>query len=566
VNSPEHKESGDPGVMPRIRASALLRVRAVWLAPIALAAVLVFFMTLFYIGAIVNPVGHLSGLPVVLVNQDRGATVQGSQVSFGAEVASDLEHSPAVTSRLALDQVPYAQAEARMNSGSAYAAIVIPPGFSASLLSAYGLSSTSAGIPTIQLLTNPRAGSVGVQLATGVAQPALQKVSSAVGSKLSAEAAKAGRTPRAGVTASDPITVATSDFRSLPPDSALGLSAFYISLLAIMCGFLGAVLVNSSIDAALGYGTSEIGPRWRQRMPVPISRWQTLLAKWTVALAAVPILTGILLLVAVGLLGMNAPYPWELWLFTSFAGIAIAAGTLALFAAFGSLGQLLAMLLFVYLALASSGGTVPVQALPSFFRFAASFEPLRQVLGGVRAILYFNAQADAGLTRGIVLTTIGLAFWLIAGAAVTRWYDRRGMDRLQPDVLEYVQRSARAYTATAQAPTPGRETGNDTRTKTVPPETAAPGDQQPAVLARWSRRPGGHQPRPPSRRPGDLGAEVGQGPVQQAGDVHLGDPRRPPICSWVRLPDRLARQPSTISSATRTQRTIPKRDLRRSSE
>ena len=58
-----------------------------------------------------------------------------------------------------------------MNSDNAYAAIVIPPGFTASLLSAYELSSGSAGTPTIQLLTNPRAGSIGVQLATGVAQP-----------------------------------------------------------------------------------------------------------------------------------------------------------------------------------------------------------------------------------------------------------------------------------------------------------------------------------------------------------------------------------------------------------
>jgi ABC-type multidrug transport system permease subunit len=222
-------------------------------------------------------------------------------------------------------------------------------------------------------------------------------------------------------------------------------------------------------------------------MPVAISRWQTLLTKWSVTLVAVPILTGILLLVAAGLLNMNAPYVGELWLFTSFAGIAIAAGTLALFAAFGSLGQLLAMLLFVYLALASSGGTVPVQALPSFFRFAASFEPLRQVLGGVRAILYFNAQADAGLTRGVLLTAVGLVFWLIVGAAVTRWYDRGGMDRLQPDALEFVQRSAHAYTAGAQTPAARPDTGNETQTKTALPETAAPGDQQPAVLARWPR-------------------------------------------------------------------------------
>jgi uncharacterized phage infection (PIP) family protein YhgE len=216
-------------------------------------------------------------------------------------------------------------------------------------------------------------------------------------------------------------------------------------------------------------------------MPVAISRWQTLLTKWSVALVTVPILTGILLLVAAGLLGMNAPHAGELWLFMSFAGIAIAAGTLALFAAFGSLGQLLAMLLFVYLALASSGGTVPLQALPPFFRFAASFEPLRQVLGGVRAILYFNAQADAGLSRGLVLTASGLVFWLIIGTAVTRWYDHRGLDRLHPDVLEFVQRSARAYTAGTRTQAASPDTSTDSQTPTTTPETAAPGDQQPAV-------------------------------------------------------------------------------------
>jgi YhgE/Pip-like protein len=424
----------------------------VWLAPITLAAVLMFLMTLFYIGAIVNPAGHLSGLPVVLVNEDNGGTAQGSQVNFGAKVASELLHSQDVTSRLSLKEESSAQAKTQLNSNRAFAVIVIPPDFTTSLLSAYGLASASSGAPTVELQTNPRAGGTGVELASGVAEPALHQASLSIGSSLSEEGTNLGRTPEGGITASNPITVTTSEFRSVPPNSALGLSAFYISLLALMCGFLGAVLVNSSIDAVLGYGSSEIGPKWRQRIPVAISRWQTLLTKWSVALAAVPILTGILLLVAVGLLHMNAPYVGELWLFTSFAGLAIAAGTLALFAAFGSLGQLLAMLLFVYLALASSGGTIPIQALPSFFRFAASFEPLRQVLSGVRAILYFNAQGDAGLTRGLVLTGIALVFWVAIGAAVTRWYDRRGMDRLSPDVLEVVQRSAQAKIQQTQTP------------------------------------------------------------------------------------------------------------------
>jgi YhgE/Pip-like protein len=436
----------------RLRAARLLRVRAIWVTPIAVSVVLVFLMTLFYVGSVVNPVSHLSGLPVGLVNEDSGATIGGQHVDIGADIESELLKSHEVTSRLMLLTGSLSHAKDQMDHDGAYATIVIPSDLTASLLSAYGLVPGGHGKPTIRLLTNPRAGSIGVELASGVTGPALHAVSVRVGRQLSSEAAKLGRSPSSGISRANPITVTTSEYRPLPPNTALGLSAFYVSLLAIMCGFLGAILVNSTVDAALGYGTTEIGPRWRQRPPVDISRWQTLVAKWVVVVVSVPLLTAVLLAVAVGILKMDAPYVWLLWLFTSFAGIVIGIGTLALFAAFGSLGQLLAMLLFVYLALASSGGTIPIQALPSPLRFVANFEPLRQVLDGVRSILYFGASGDAGLTRGLVLTSIGLVFWLMVGLAVTTWYDRRGLDRIQPDVLEFVQRSAAEYAARSSGP------------------------------------------------------------------------------------------------------------------
>jgi uncharacterized phage infection (PIP) family protein YhgE len=311
----------------------------------------------------------------------------------------------------------------------------------------------------VRLLTNPRSGSIGVELATGVAEPGLHAASLEVGHQLTEEAAKLGRTPGAGVSAANPLTVATSAFDPVPPNSALGLSAFYISLLAIMCGFLGAILVNTTVDAALGYGTTEIGPKWSQRMPVAISRWHTLLSKWVVATFLVPVLTAVLLLVAVALLHMNAPFVFELWLFTSFAGIVVALGTLALFAGLGALGQMVALLIFVYLALASSGGTIPLEALPSALRFVANFEPLRQILDAVRAILYFGAAGDAGLTRGLVMTTIGLVFWLVVGFAVTTWYDRKGLDRAPAELLDYVHQSALAYTGGQPAPEPAGRGG-----------------------------------------------------------------------------------------------------------
>jgi YhgE/Pip-like protein len=432
-----------------LRAAQLLRVRAVWITPALITSVFIALMTVVYIGSVADPVASLRGLPVLVVNQDHGGSVGSQPVNLGQEVVSALEHAPAVSRRLALHSVTLAQARADMDRNDGYAAIVIPAKFTSSVLALYGAAGPDGRvppIPVIELLTNGRAGSLGVTLATGVVQPAIRSVSRETGKRLASQIPARGQTTAStAALRSDPITLASVPYRPLPPHSALGLSAFYLSLLSIMCGFLGAILVNSTVDSALGYGITEIGPKYRQRAPVAISRWQTLLAKWAMAVVLAPVLTGVMLLVATGINSLDAPHGFQLWLFFSFTAIATALGTLTLFAAFGTLGQMVAMLAFIYLALASSGGTIPLQALPPVLKFLAEFEPLRQVLDGARAILYFNAVGTAGLHRGLLLTGIGLIFWIAAGIAVTGWYDRRGLDRLEPELLAYVNRSARAY-------------------------------------------------------------------------------------------------------------------------
>jgi len=99
------------------------------------------------------------------------------------------------------------------------------------------------------------------------------------------------------------------------------------------------------------------------------------------------------------------------------------------------------MLLLIYLSLASSGGTVPIQALPGFFNLVGHVEPLRNVLMGTRAILYFDAKGDAGLTHSLVVISAELVFWATIGLAITGWYDRRKLDRISPDILSYVERA-----------------------------------------------------------------------------------------------------------------------------
>jgi hypothetical protein len=147
-----------------------------------------------------------------------------------------------------------------------------------------------------------------------------------------------------------------------------------------------------------------------------------------------------------------------------------------LFAALGTLGQLVALVVFVYLALASSGGTVPLDALSGFFRFVAEFEPLRQILDGVRAILYFGARGDAGLTRAWIASGLGLIFWVALGLLVTMWYDRRRLYRMPPDLMEYIDRAVLAYRTETNESGSGRPDSGDV---SAPIGDDAPGQPPP---------------------------------------------------------------------------------------
>lgn len=426
----------------RVHASELLRARKLWLAPLLIASVFIALISVIYIGSVVNPAGHLHALPVMLVNEDQGVVVHGRRVDVGASLTSALDGSPLLASRLKLRSATLNQARTIMDKGGAYATVIIPATLTRSLLLVAGVHTAGDTRPAqtkVELQENPRLGNLGVSLAAGAITPAVAQISPQVGTQLSALAsAQARANPVLAAQLANPIAVTTTIYRPLPDHSALGLSAFYIALLSILSGFIGATLINSSIDSALGYTTSEIGPRWRQRRPVAISRRQTLLAKWAVAAMIVPVLTGILVLIAAGALGMYAPHVVLLWLLATLTALMIATGTLALLAAFGAIGQLLAMILLIYLSLASSGGTVPIQALPGIFNIVGHVEPLRQVLAGTRAIMYFGAKGDAGLTHSLVVVASELVFWAAIGVGITGWYDRRKLDRISPDILEYV--------------------------------------------------------------------------------------------------------------------------------
>jgi len=439
-----------------VPAGRVLAVPAVWLVPLAVASVVVAIIAALYISSVIDPTAQLRGLPVGLVNQDSGVTAGSRHLNIGQQVQGGLLASPQVSGPLRLELSTLRQAQQATGSDNLYALLVIPPDFTASLLSVAGLPVAGPGngaAPQVQILTNQRAGGEGSTLATEILQQAMLKASPRIGKQLAALSPAGSQTAASRALLADPVRVMTTQFRPLPPNTALGSSAFYIALLTIMCGFLGGIIVSTIVDSVLGYASTEIGPRWRLRRPVPINRWQTLLIKWSVITALTAVLTAVLLVVAWAV-GMDEPHPFLLWAYAWLCAACVGIGMIVLLAAAGIAGQLLGLLLFVYGGLASAGGVVPEQALPGPLRTLSNVEPLRQTLTGVRSILYFNAQADAGLGRGALVAALSLVFWLIVGTAIVKWYDHKGLYRLQPDFLAHVHKSIDDFKAGQAGPPP----------------------------------------------------------------------------------------------------------------
>ena len=84
-------------------------------------------------------------------------------------------------------------------------------------------------------MTNERAGTVGAGLAAGVLQPGLGAASRQIGRQLTPFVPARAYSSLTRAFLADPVTVATAQYRPLPSHSALGLSAFYIALLILMC-------------------------------------------------------------------------------------------------------------------------------------------------------------------------------------------------------------------------------------------------------------------------------------------------------------------------------------------
>lgn len=414
-----------------MRATTLWKQPRGWIAVIV-GGLLAAVITMAYIGPAADPQAHVRDLPLVLVNADDGVRAGGSGVRLGDDITTRIERTADRDGRVAWHTVTSLPAAKRLLArDEAYAALVLPHDFSRKSMSLVAPGGRPER-PTMTVLTNQGSGGVASSMAEKAARQTAAEASAGLGAQLTERmrSVKAGPRPGADrlLVLQDPVRTVAEPGRATSGATAGGSMTLYLTIAVLLAGLLPAMLLTMMVDASLGYGAWEVGPRRTLRPLVRIARASTFAAK-----AGIGAITGFaagsaVTAVAVWGLDVQPDQPLRLWLFAGMACAAITQLTLALFAVFGMAGQLLALLTVTLLGVPLSGATIPVEAMPGFAASSGGFLPARHVTEGIRSLLFFDGHGS-GLGRAWVVLGAYAAGAFLVGLVVSRLYDRYGFDR-----------------------------------------------------------------------------------------------------------------------------------------
>lgn len=443
-----------------------LRTVRFWLAPIVVTLAVLAGLSWLFFGSSLNPKKNFHNFPIAIVNEDTGSAQAGAKITDALK--TKLEEGHKFDIRLLTSE----EANHQFDTGRIYGALVIPPDFSDKLLGLLQTVSKPGELtrPVITIETNPRASAMGAGIAESVLKKAMVDYNTKAGKKLT-DAAAAGGGDQLSASAAwvlaNPLDVRVEQRNELPDGTGIGLSSYFYTLMLLIGGVTGALVVSMLVEAMLGYSPAEFGPMYRLADRVRVSWFRTLLLKWMLV-AVVSLFSSAVYLWVAKAFGMPVPHPWALWLFGVFIMLTVGVASTSLITALGTLGILTALFIFNFLGLPSTGATIPLEAEPKIFSWLANFEPMRQVFIGTRALLYFDGRLDAGLGRSLTLTVIGLVIGVVFGAVLTWIYDRKGIHRIA------------AVPTTAPAATPAPETGSaePAHSMSGAPSDATPGSAE----------------------------------------------------------------------------------------
>ena len=411
---------------------------------VVLVCGLFFLLSFMYLGGTADPQSSARHIPVAVVDQDRGATLEtpigprgvdvGSQITAGLLQNNDWE-------KIRLHVVDPEAAEEGLRDGTYFGAVRIPAGLSQRVVDLVTAAATDAGDRAqaperagVTLEYSPRVSIVSAQVMNTMADAMRDSFRERMGarllsdSELLAEAEGRSIGAAAALALEDPVRIDVVEWNPLPVGVSNASLPMFYALIVILAGFTGAMIISALLDARLGFIPLEIGPLALHVHVAPFGRLQTLARKWVVTVITAPLVSGLCLVVAdiIGVTGFN---PWHIFWFSNLVIVAVGVCAHTIIAAIGNAGLLVNLVVFVVLGIPTSGGATPTQMLPQVFVAIGTLQPMHQAYLGLRSIMFFDSSWGAGLGHAVWVLGGWAAAGLAVGVAVTLVYERMGMRR-----------------------------------------------------------------------------------------------------------------------------------------
>lgn len=411
---------------------------------VALVCGLFFLLSFMYLGGTADPQSHARHVPVAVVNEDAGATLQtpigprnldiGTQITAGLLQNNDWEI-------VRLHMVDADAAEDGLRDGSYFGVVRMPAELSqrvVDLVEAAATEAGDAGEPplraAIDLQYSPRVSIVSGQVMNTMAVRMQESLHERMGSTLLADSSMLAEADGRQVGAAAalaleyPVQIDVTEWNPLPDGVSNASLPMFYALVVILAGFTGAMIISSLLDARLGFIPLEIGPLALHVHVAPFGRLQTLARKWAITAITAPLVSGLCMWVA-HIVGVTGYDPWHMFWFSNLVIIAVGVCAHTIIAAIGNAGLLVNLVLFVVLGIPTSGGATPTQMLPQVFVAIGALQPMHQAYLGLRSIMFFDSSWAAGLGHAVwVLVGWGVA-GIVLGVAVTLLYERMGLRR-----------------------------------------------------------------------------------------------------------------------------------------
>ena len=409
-----------------------LRRPLVWVAVVG-AALMGGLITSSYIGGLVDPVGHLRDAPVGFVDADEGVTVGTTQLDAGIQIREEV----LATGGPEIDWEELdsrAEAERRIRDDDLWGAVVVPEGFSAAVAGMAADPTTSEAAELV-VLTNEGAGLFQPSFFREVSTEVVDATSSTVRDQLVALLDQGGTTLPADAAAviGDPVVADETAVVELPAKAGRGIAPFYLTVMVTLSGFLAASIVGIGVDLLRGSDRLELlgrpvelRPGARDHEIRPLRLWALKALPTLVAAVLAGLVAVFVALVAFGMDVSSAPKAYALG---ALGSTAVAMVSLWFLTLFGIAGELVGVLFTTILGVPAALGIYPYQAVPGFFRFVASWHPMRFLSDALRSVAFYGGSG-AGLGRGVTVVAVWLVAAIVVGVVTAwlldRWVRRTG--------------------------------------------------------------------------------------------------------------------------------------------